>query len=107
MKNKFVIIETTLPNSATAKKLAKILLQENLATCIQLTPTSSSYIWQKKIKNSSEILLSIKSKKSLYKQIEKAILKQHPYELPQILAIEINQGFKPYLEWIESNLKNA
>jgi len=105
MKN--IIIETTYPNLRAAKKLAKILLQENLATCIQFIAIESTYLWQKKIKNSREILLIIKTKKTLYGKVEKTILKHHSYEIPQITSRLINQGFAPYLNWINASLKNS
>ena len=106
MKNKFVIIETTYPDLKTAKDLAKILLNKKLTTCVQFMPIESTYIWQKKIKNNHEILVSIKSKNSLYKKIEKAIKEHHIYEVPQIFSIQIDQGSTPYFKWIDSNIKS-
>jgi len=105
MKNKFIIVETTCPNLSKAKKLAKILITKQFAACIHFLPITSTYFWQNKIANSKEILLRIKTTKNSYDQIEKIIIANHNYEIPQILSIEINQGFEPYLNWIESNLK--
>jgi periplasmic divalent cation tolerance protein len=108
MKNKFIIVETTYPNSAKGKKLAKnlaqILLEKKLAACVQISTIESCYFWQEKIVNEREILLSIKSKNSLYGEIEKTILKHHFYEIPQITAIQINQGSEGYLKWVDSNV---
>jgi periplasmic divalent cation tolerance protein len=106
MKKKFIIIETTFPNLSAAKKLSRILLQENLAACVQFSLVESHYLWLEKIAKNREILVRIKSENALYKKIEKIIVKHHSYEVPQIFKIQINQGFKPYLNWIESNLKN-
>lgn len=103
MKNEFIIIKTTYPNIKSAQKLAEHLLQAKLAACIQLTKINSIYSWQNKIENSEEISLSIKTKKSNYKKIEKVILKNHDYEVPQIFSIKIDQGFESYLNWIDSN----
>lgn len=107
MTKKFIIVETTCANLAKAKKLAKILLQKKLAACVQLAAIESFYSWQKKIVNSAEISLSIKTKKSNYKKIEKIILQNHDYEIPQILAIDINQGLEEYLQWIDSSIKQT
>ncbi len=103
MKEKFITIETTYPNLSSAKKLSKILLAKKLSCCVQFLPIKSMYFWQGKLKNNSEILVKIKSKNLLYKEIENIIKNNHPYEIPQIVASLINQGFKTYLNWIDSN----
>ncbi len=106
MKNKFITVQTTYPNLTSAKNLAKILLKEKLAACIQFSKIESLYLWNEKIENSKEILVNIKTKNSLYLELEKIIKKHHVYENPQIISSKINQGYSPYLYWIESNLKN-
>ena len=107
MKEKFIIIETTYPNLAKAKNLAKILLTQKLAACVQFLPIKSMYFWEEKICRDLEILVTIKTKSELYSSIEKIILKNHCYKIPQIIANTLNQGFQPYLSWIDSNTKNA
>ncbi len=110
----FIVIKTTFPDTNEAKKLAnslsKTLLEEKLAACIQITVTDSYYLWnnetQSNIENDKEILLNIKTRKSLYRKIEKKILEIHPYEVPQVFSYEISQGYSPYLKWIESNTQN-
>lgn len=106
MKEKFITIETTYPNLTESKKLAKLLLEKRLAACVQFTTIKSMYLWQGKIENSTEILVKIKSKNSLYKEIEKIIKGNHIYEIPQILSSFVDQGFAPYLDWIDSSTKD-
>ena len=103
MKNQFIIITTTYQNLEKAKNLAKILLTEKLAACVQFCEIESSYFWQGEIKNDKEILVKIKTKTTLYEQIEKIIVKHHEYKTPEIVSSLIDQGFAPYLEWIETN----
>lgn len=87
-----------------AKKLAKILLTKKLAACVQFSKIESLYSWENKILQEKEILLSIKTTEKLYQKIEKEILANHPYKTPQIIAVEIKNGFKGYFNWIGGNL---
>ncbi|MBM3579267.1 MAG: divalent-cation tolerance protein CutA [Alphaproteobacteria bacterium] len=102
---KFILIETTYPNLRAAKNLAKILLSKKLAACVQLRKIESLYFWEGEVRDGEEILLSIKTKKSLYKKVEEVIKKHHSYEIPQIFSIQIDQGFAPYLSWVEKSTK--
>jgi periplasmic divalent cation tolerance protein len=102
---KFILIETTYPNLKSAKKLAKLLLEKKLSPCIRLIKALSIYTWDGKINDKNEILVSIKTQKKLYRKIEKIILNNHQYDLPEIVSTEINQGFEPYLNWIEEVTK--
>lgn len=104
---KFMIIKTTYPNLPNAKKLAKILLTQKLAACVQFTKIESNYFWKGKIVNDKEILVTIKTKASFYKEIEEIIIKNHNYEIPQIIGINIDKGSNSYLNWLDSNIKNG
>ena len=108
-KSGFILVKTTYPNSSAGKKLAKILakilLEKKLAACVQLAPVESFYFWQGEIKNDRELLVTIKTKNSLYKKIEKVISENHLYDIPQIFSIQLNEGSKPYLDWIDSATK--
>jgi periplasmic divalent cation tolerance protein len=99
--NKIILVETTCKNLRAAKNLGKILLEQKLAACVQYFEIKSSYFWEGKIQNDSEILVRIKSKKSLYLEIEKTIKNHHSYEIPQIFSIELNQGSEAYFNWVE------
>ena len=101
---KFIVIETTYPNLQQAKNLAEILLKNKFAACVQFQRIESTYVWEGKIENSHEILVSIKTISSFFDEIEKIIKKHHSYETPQIIATVINQGSKDYLEWVEKSL---
>lgn len=103
--SEFILVKTTFPNITSAKKLVKILLQEKLIACAQFYEIKSSYIWEEKIQNNKEILLNLKSQKKLYKKIEKEILQNHPYKTPQIISLEINDGFQEYFSWVKEVTK--
>jgi len=105
----FIEVKTTVSSKETAEKLSNEILNKKLAACIQIIgPVESKYWWKGKIEEDKELVLIIKSKASLYKELEKTILKLHPYEEPEIVVIPILEGSKGYLNWIlNSTQKNS
>ena len=99
---KYVQIITTTDKIKIADKITNSLLKKKLASCVQRLPIQSTYRWKGKIENSKEFLLLIKTKKSLYKKVEKEIKANHDYEVPEILEIPITNGNKAYLNWLNS-----
>jgi periplasmic divalent cation tolerance protein len=99
------MITTTFDNKDEASKISELLLKERLVSCCQLSNITSSYHWKGKIEHTEEYLLQMKSKKELYKEIEKVILDNHSYETPQLIAYDIAYGYKGYLDWIEEETK--
>ncbi len=97
---KYIMVTTTFEDENEANKVIDALLDERLVSCCQLSTIKSKYHWQGKIEQANEYLLLAKSKKSLYKDIEKKILELHSYETPQIVMIDISDGYKEYLDWI-------
>ncbi len=82
-----------------------MLIKKKLAACINIIPgITSVYEWQGEIESSQEHLLIIKSHQCQYPCIESAINEMHPYELPEIIAVPIEQGLPDYLQWIDSCL---
>ena len=101
----FVIIFFSCPDQNSAKKLAHELVEKNLAACVNIIPKIESiYKWQGKIEKGKEILLIIKTKQDLYKKVEEFIIKNHPYDCPEIIMLPIKQGSEEYLRWLEDNL---
>ncbi len=99
----YQLILSTCPDQATAEKLAKQLVTEKLAACINIMPNLTSiYQWQGSIETASECLLMIKTKKDQYQAIENWIKANHPYELPEIVAVSIEHGLPEYLQWINT-----
>jgi periplasmic divalent cation tolerance protein len=101
------LILCTVPDRETGLKLSRSLLEQGLAACINLTsPITSVYHWQGKLETSEEILLLIKTTKQHYKAVETALLAEHPYELPEIIAVPVEQGLEDYLNWVERCVKD-
>jgi periplasmic divalent cation tolerance protein len=96
-----LLILTNLPDEASAQTLAAALVDERLAACVSvLAPCRSIYRWQGKVESAQEVPLLIKSTVAGYPALEAAIRAQHPYELPEIIAVPIAHGLPEYLNWV-------
>lgn len=104
--NKYIMITTTFDNGEEANRIVELLLEKRLVSCCQLSTITSSYHWKGKIEHTDELLLQMKSKKTLFKEIEQVILDNHSYETPQLIVYDIVDGYKGYLDWIEEETKN-
>ena len=103
MSLKFVL--NTCPDLASAHTLAEGLLEQNLAACINLIPNVVSlYKWQGKIEQSAEVQLFIKTDETKWLDLRSYIEQHHPYDVPEILALDINDGNESYLTWLTKNL---
>jgi periplasmic divalent cation tolerance protein len=101
-KAAYRLILSTCPDRRTAGRLAKRLVGERLAACVNVIPVARSvYRWKGKIESAKEMLLVIKARAADYKRIEARIRMLHPYTLPEIIAIDITQGSARYLAWIK------
>ena len=98
---KFCCVLSTVPSIKKARFLAGLLVSKRLAACVQILPgIESHYRWRGKKETSREVLLVIKTKTSVYEKLEKVLLKNHPYEVPEIVCLSIAKGSKAYLDWI-------
>jgi periplasmic divalent cation tolerance protein len=102
----YIQVFTATESKENAEKMAKTLVRKRLAGCVQtIGPIASVYWWKKRIEKSEEWLCLIKSKRSLYDELEKTIKKFHAYETPEIITMPIVSGNEEYLEWLENELK--
>lgn len=96
-----LVVFTTLPDSEVAGKLAKNLVEMRLAACVNILPSSQSiYRWQDDVHIDGEVPLIIKTTTELYPALETYLRQQHPYELPEIIALEVTRGLPEYLTWV-------
>ena len=103
MGNDYYVVYVTAPQGK-GKDLAKTILEERLAACVNITPVESVYWWQGKIEEEREDLLIIKTHvKALDKLINK-IQEVHPYSLPEVIAVPIVEGNPAYLEWVKGEV---
>jgi periplasmic divalent cation tolerance protein len=97
-----LIILSNCPDDATAQRIARTLVEQRLAACVnQLAPVHSTYRWQGRIEQAVEVPLLIKSTRARYPEVEAAIRALHPYGVPEIIALPVAAGYAPYLRWID------
>jgi len=104
----FQIVFSTVPDRETGLKIADQLVEYKLAACVSLLPgLISTYVWKGKLQHDDECLLMIKTRAADYKALEVALKGQHPYELPEIIAVPLSDGLPEYLNWIIDSLEKS
>jgi periplasmic divalent cation tolerance protein len=99
------LVLVTAPDRATARGLARKILQARLAACVNLVPQlESHYWWQGKIERSSEVLLLIKTTTTHLAALEPLILAHHPYDTTEIIALPVPQVTPKYLAWLTASV---
>lgn len=95
------LVLTTLPDAEIAGALARGLVESGLAACVNiLSPCRSVYRWQGAVQEDGEIPLFIKTTAELYPALETYLRERHPYELPEIVALDVAEGLPDYLRWV-------
>lgn len=106
MAEEYIEVRTTIDKKDVAVEIARMLVERRLASCVQiLGPIESTYWWRDKIDTTEEWLLTIKTKKDVYFELEDAIKNNHPYEVPEIIATQIVDGNSDYLKWISDEVR--
>lgn len=100
------LVLTTCPDANVAQTLARTLVTEHLAACINILPGARSiYEWDGVVMQEEEVVLLIKSRSDRLAALEARVREEHPYELPEFIAVPIVDGLAPYLSWIDSQLE--
>lgn len=96
-----VIILTTVPDVERGEAIARLLVEEHLAACVNVcAPMTSFYRWRGAVERDHEHQLVIKASRSRVRAIESRIREAHPYELPELLVLPVVDGSQPYVDWI-------
>lgn len=105
MPNSFLVVLTTLPSRPQARKLSRKILKARLAACINILGPAESYFWWRgKIDRAKEFLLLIKTRVPHFDRLRRFIEKNHPYAVPEIVALPLQKGSAAYLDWIKNEL---
>ena len=97
----YCIVTTTCPHEEEAGRISSILIESHLAACIQISEITSMYEWKGEVNSEKEYLLTIKTTSDNYEKVESLILRNHSYEIPEIIQIPIIRGSASYLQWID------
>ena len=101
----YIQVVTTTEHREDAERIARTLVEERLAACVQVVgPISSTYRWRGAIETAQEWQCWAKSRRDLYDEIEKTIRRIHPYEVPEILAMPVLAGNASYLKWLDTEV---
>ena len=91
----------TCPDAATAARIASALVDDRLAACVNVLPgVESVYRWEGRVERASEVLLLVKSTRDRLQALTARVVELHPYELPELVAVDIAGGLPGYLAWI-------
>lgn len=102
MKDSAIVIFCTAPaEEGTAARLARGLVEAELAACVNVVPAVRSfYRWQGQVQVDDELLLIIKTRRELFDAVAEWLREQHPYEVPEVIALPIEAGSTAYLHWL-------
>ena len=101
----FVVVLVTTPDTETAESIARVLVEERLAACVNVLPACSSvYRWEGKIQRDEEALMLIKSRRDRFRTVETRILELHGYDVPEIVALDITAASDGYLDFLTRSL---
>ncbi len=105
----YIVCLVTINDRDRAAEIARILVEKKLVACVNIVPEIRSiYSWQGEICDETELLLIMKTRSDIFAELESTVKALHPYEVPEIIALDIRLGLADYLRWIdESTTRSA
>ena len=101
-----IVIISTYPDKNSLSKVANLVVKQKLAACVNYTKINSIYTWKGKIENTEEFLAIFKTTTKVKQKLKKEIAKSHPYKVPEIGEIKMDDVNAPYLKWLEDSTLN-
>jgi len=101
----YIVAYVTTPDFETAEHLANLLVENKLAACVNIVKDIRSiYFWQGNIEREPECLMIIKTREDVFEELVERVKENHPYSIPEIIAMPIVKGSQDYLNWIDETL---
>jgi periplasmic divalent cation tolerance protein len=102
----YIVVFVTVPHKEEAQRIAHALVEKKLVACVTMVNTVESvFWWEGKVDHAQETLLIIKSKKSKLNALMKLVKQLHSYQVPEIIALPLVGGHRPYLKWIDESIR--
>lgn len=99
-QSKILAVYTTCADRTSAEQLATAVIEARLAACIQLDEITSFYRWEGRVAHEPEIRLLFKLPADRYSALEQLICARHSYDLPELIAVPVENGLPDYLDWV-------
>ncbi|HHW20574.1 MAG TPA: divalent-cation tolerance protein CutA [Thermodesulfovibrio thiophilus] len=98
----YIVVFITTPSEDEAAKIAKTLVEEKLAGCVNIVKNVRSiYSWQGNIEDETEVLMIVKTRNELFEELANRVNSIHSYTVPEIIGMKITKGSESYLKWLE------
>ena len=103
--SKYQLVLCTCPDENVAINIAENIVAQRVAACVNVLPSVYSvYHWQDNVESAKESIIVIKTTQEKYSALEKVITSLHPYEVPEVIALDIDNGLPEYLKWIGNSI---
>jgi len=104
----YIMVFITVPSEQEAVKIADVLVESKIVACVNIIPAVKSiFFWQGKKEVANECLLIAKTKSSCFDLLKDTVTKLHSYDLPEIVAMNISEASKEYLNWINDTVSDS
>ena len=101
-----LVVLSTFPDADTAARIARALVEDQLAACVNVVPAVRSiYRWEDKVYDEAETLAVIKTTPERYAALAARIAELHPYQVPEVIALPLVDGHPPYLAWLADQVR--
>jgi periplasmic divalent cation tolerance protein len=101
-----LLVLVTAPSAEVAAGLARALVEARLAACGSVVPgLRSLYRWEGRVQDEAEVLLLLKTTRARFEALRDEVLRRHPYQVPEVLALPVEAGSAAYLAWLEGELR--
>jgi periplasmic divalent cation tolerance protein len=96
-----MLVLSTCPDAVTAEGIARTLVEESLAACVNVVPgVRSIYLWNDAVQDTQEVLMIAKTTDARIGELRGRLVEMHPYEVPEVVAVRVADGHDAYLRWI-------